>query len=970
MPMTTHPRGAGRLIRPAIAATLLGAGACLLAGSTQPGRAADVAQPKPSDEAVRFFETSVRPVLVENCQNCHGAKKQQAGLRLDSRAALLQGGDSGPAIVPGDPGQSGLVRAVRHEGDTQMPPKKKLDDAAIAALDRWVKMGAPWPEGAPAAAAKDDAATHWAYQPVRDPKPPGVKSAAHAAVAAASPIDAFLVAAQEAKGISPSPAASKRTLIRRATFDLHGLPPTAAEVDAFLADDRPDAFARVVDRLLASPRYGERWGRHWLDVARYADTKGYVFTEDRRYPYSYTYRDYVIRAFNDDKPYNQFIREQLAADKLGLGEDNRALAALGFLTVGRRFLNAQDDVIDDRIDVVTRGFLGLGVACARCHDHKFDPIPTEDYYSLHGVFASSVEPGELPLLRPAAPNPQAADFEREHAARQKVVDDNVERLRAQVQSEVRRNLAKFVAAAWDLDFQPRGPKVDEIARANGLSPERVRWATGRLGRLLDRKATGPDPIFGPWRAWAALPADQFAARAGEVREKLLKTTEPIDPAVLDAVVKPEPAPASLREVAVRYGALLERAARSASIPATLVGPPEVAPDPALDAIRARLDGGGDGSLVLAADQAQRAFRRDERDAHRELEKKVDELDVSHPGSPARAMVMVDAPKPVEPHVYIRGNPGRPGKTIPRRFLRVLSPGGEAKPFGDGSGRLGLADAIASPANPLTARVMVNRIWAHHFGSGLVTTPSDFGARGEPPTHPELLDWLASRFVQDGWSIKAMHRRMMLSAAYQQVSDHRPDAEAIDPANRLVWRQNRRRLDFEALRDGVLFTSGQLDPTMGGRPVALFVGPTSATRRTVYGYTDRLELEPTLPTFDVANPDAHAPVRPETTVPQQALFLMNSPFLLDQAKALAHRADLEALPDLDARIGRLYLDLFGRPAEPREVELGRRFVACRAADGTAEADAKDDKARGKAKPTTAWEEYAQVLLMANEFAFVD
>ena len=872
-----------------------------------------------SPEGVAFFESKVRPILVEHCAQCHGEAKQKGGLRLDSRVAILEGGDSGPSIVPGEPDKSPLVLAVRHEGDVHMPPKKKLDDPSIEALGQWVRMGAPWPDGAvvPEKARADAAKQHWSFQPVRDPAPPAVKSAS---ATIANPVDAFLVAALEAKGLAPSASASKRALIRRATYDLHGLPPSLDEVDAFLADSSPDAFAKLVDRLLASPRYGERWGRHWLDVARYADTKGYVFQEERRYPFSYTYRDYVIRAFNEDRPYDRFILEQLAADKLDLGDDNRALAGLGFLTVGRRFLKANDDIIDDRIDVVTRGFLGLGVACARCHDHKFDPIPTEDYYSLHGVFASSVEPDDLPTMHPIETNPDTPAYEQERAARQKVADDDLDRLRAAIDTEIRGNLARFVPAAFDLDFQPRSPKLDETARAAGLSPERLRWASPRIGKILNKE--GDEPILAAWRAFAAIPPAEFAARAAEVREHLV----PDAPAVLKAFADGPP-PATLREVAVRYGALFERAAKTGPVDPEFIGPPEMAPDPTLDDIRALL-ASGDGALAVPADQARRVLNRAEREAHDRLVKKVGELDVTHPGSPARAMVLVDAPKPVEPHVYIRGNPGRPGKTIPRRFLRVLSEGGEAEPFTDGSGRLGLARAIANPTNPLTARVMVNRIWMHHFGAGLVLTPSDYGARGELPSNPDLLDYLATRFIASGWSIKAMHRLMMNSAAYQQNSDHRPDGEAIDPSNRLVWRQERRRLDFEAMRDGLLAASGQLDPAMGGRPVALFVGEDWARKRTIYGYVDRLDLDAAFPTFDFANPDAHAPTRPQTTVPQQALFFMNSPFLLDQAKALAHRPDIEALPDVDAKIARLYLSLFGRPAEPREVELGRRFVLSR------------------------------------------
>jgi len=912
--------------------------------------------PPVSPESAAFFETSVRPVLVEHCSSCHGDRKQSSGLRVDSRAAMIEGGDEGPAVVPGEPDKSPLVLAVRHQGDHKMPPKGKLPDAAADALARWVQMGAPWPEGTiPSAGAKADASKgHWAYRPARDQAPPAVENSPWVA----SPVDAFILAKLEANKLAPSPPADRRTLIRRASFDLVGLPPTAAEVGAFLGDDSPGAFAKVVDRLLASPRYGERWGRHWLDVARYADTKGYVFNDEKRYPYSYTYRDYVVRAFNDDLPYDRFVLEQVAADRLDLGDDPRPLAALGFLTVGRRFLNNNDDIIDDRIDVVTRGLLGMSVTCARCHDHKFDPIPTEDYYSLHGVFASSVEPGELPLLPDPIPDEAKADFDRERSARL----DKVERLRAldkhKVEAELRNHLAALTEAAFAVDFEGRGPKTDEVARARKLAPERLRFASRRLGKILAKAGEdqGHDPVLAPWRAFAALPAAEFEARAAGLAEAIAAAADPgkpVDPVVLEAFAGDPPK--TLAEVAARYGALFERAAR-AFAPQPEVGPPADFPDPALGPIHDRLVG-EESPIVVLPDALSRVLNLAERQKIEALRKKVAELDVSHPGSPARAMVLNDAPVPVNPRVYIRGNPGRPGKEVPRRFLRALSPGGEAKPFADGSGRLGLARAIASPENPLTARVMVNRIWHHHFGVGLVPTPSDFGLRGEAPSHPELLDFLARRFVEGGWSVKAIHRLILLSNAYRQRSDRRDDGFAADPQNRLLWRQNRRRLDFESTRDAVLAVAGRLDPGMGGKPVELFNPKALSTRRTIYGLVDRYDLDPTYRTFDFPSPDISNPQRPSTTVPQQALFLLNSPFLLDQAHHLASRPDIAGLPDLDARIGRLYLDLLGRPAEPQELELGRRFVEGRS------------KEEGKDGPSP-WEEYVQVLLMTNEFAFVD
>ena len=800
----------------------------------------------PSAEASAFFEAKVRPVLVDRCFKCHGPTKQSGGLRLDSRASILEGGDAGPAVVVGQPDKSPMVLAARHEGDLKMPPKGKLPDPAVESLSAWVKMGAPWPDGpSPSTAANGGLARdHWSLRPVVDHAPPRVEHSDRVA----SPVDAFLLAKLEAKKLEPSPPADKRTLIRRATFDLTGLPPTSAEVDAFLLDESPEAFAKVVDRLLASPRYGEAWGRHWLDVARYADTKGYVFTEERRYPYSYTYRDYVIRSFNDDKPYDRFILEQIAADRLPLGEDKRPLAALGFLTVGRRFLNDNNEIIDDRIDVVTRGIMGLSVTCARCHDHKFDPIPTEDYYSLHGVFASSIEPADLPRLPDAVPEADKTAYDNERQARLDAVANEKADSKAKVELELTDNLVAFVEAAVDLNFEPKNPKLDEIARAHKVSPERLRYLARRLAKPFDKKAEGHDPIFAPWRSFAALPAVEFESKAAGLASKLTNEPDParpIDAAVFE-VFEGDP-PKTLLEVARRYGVLLQKAARADDS------------EEALKSIRDRLSS-DDGLLTIAPDALARVLNRAEREHLQATEKKVGELDVTHPGSPARAMVMVDAPNPTNPHVYIRGNPGRPGKAVPRRFLRVLSPGGEAKPFTEGSGRLELAKAIASPDNPLTPRVMVNRIWHHHFGAGLVATPSDFGVRGEPPTHPELLDFLSRRFIESGWSVKAIHRLILLSSAYQQKSDRRDDGFEADPRNQLLWRQNRRRLDFESMRDAVLAVAGKLDPKMGGRPVELFESKSrpGSNRRAVYGLRRPLRPRRHVPDLRLPQPRHQRP----------------------------------------------------------------------------------------------------------------
>ena len=418
---------------------------CFLArGASSPPAPAAV-----SPEAVEFFEKKVRPVMADHCFQCHGPDKQKSGLRLDSRAAVLKGNDAGPVVTPGEPEKSRLVQAIRYDDEIKMPPKAKLPPEAIAALTEWIRQGAPWPEGANASVRSLEALgkKHWAFQPVKNPPIPLPKNAKWVQ----TPVDAFILAKLEAQGMTPAPPADRATLLRRVTFDLIGLPPTPVEIDSFLSDAGPDAFATVVDRLLASPRYGERWGRYWLDIARYADSKGYVFTEERRYPFAYTYRDYVIRAFNQDLPYDRFLIEQIAADQLPLGDDKTPLSAMGFLTLGRRFLNNVHDIIDDRIDVVTRGTLGLTVACARCHDHKFDPIPTSDYYSLHGVFASSTEPKDLPALGTPVADDAKEAYEKELRQFEAAVAEFQEKHKEELQARNQQVQGQFNAIKGKID---------------------------------------------------------------------------------------------------------------------------------------------------------------------------------------------------------------------------------------------------------------------------------------------------------------------------------------------------------------------------------------------------------------------------------------------------------------------------------------------------------------------------------------
>jgi mono/diheme cytochrome c family protein len=943
------------------------------------------AEPLPAAEAAEFFETQVRPVLAENCFRCHGANKQKSGLRLDSLAAMTKGGENGPAVVPGRPDKSKLIQAIRYDGPVQMPPKGKLSPKAIDALTTWVRMGAPWPAGSASAAAKSARwapgdvhpgawtsqeveairRSHWAYQPVNKPALPAVKDRSWSL----TPLDTFILTRLEEKGLTPAPPADRRTLLRRATFDLIGLPPTAEEIAAFESDPSPDAFAKVVDRLVASPRYGERWGRHWLDVARYADSKGYVYYGERRYPFSYTYRDWVIRAFDEDLPYDQFILQQLAADQLPRGDDPSSLAALGFLTVGRRFAGIVYDILDDRIDVVMRGLQGVTTSCARCHDHKFDPIPTRDYYSLYGVFAGSLVEKQVPLTRPA-PTPEYRAYKKEIDRREQEVARFRETKHAELLQRLRGQTVEYLTAVLEVDKLPGG-EVYVTMGPGEINPAVVR----RWDRFLTETGKGHHPIFAPWHAFAALPPDEFSSRAPAVAEKFAANADPrypINPLV--ARCFQGEAPTSMREVARRYGRLLLDIDQQwcAFIKDKPRGEmPAALPDPDREALRQVLYApGAPPNLPFMAGrlgEIEWFFDEPTRIVLYKLQEKVDTFNVESPAAPPHALIVEDAAEQTNPRVFLRGNPDKPGPEVPRQFLEVLAGRGR-QPFRHGSGRLELAQAIASKDNPLTARVMVNRIWQHHFGAALVHTPSDFGLRGEPPTHPQLLDYLAWRFMEDGWSVKRLHRLIMLSRVYQQSSiedpRYRQKNREADADNRLLWKFNRQRLDWEALRDALLAVSGKLDSTMGGRPVNV-VGKPYSPRRTVYAFIDRMNLPGLMRTFDFPNPDLTSPRRFTTTVPQQALFLMNNPFLLEQCRRLAQRTSGTRKPA--ERIQQLYRLIYGRAPTTGERVSAEEFLSeVRPTDTTG-----GKPSAGSREPAlTPWEQYIQVLLLANEFVFID
>ena len=804
----------------------------------------------------RFFEESIRPLLAANCYVCHGEQSPQAqgGLRVDSPNAILGGGNAGPLVVPGKPERSLLTRVLSHEGELKMPPTGKLADGDLAAVERWIRMGAPMPKAqAPSASAAGRARGHWAFSPPKRPAPPAAVSDW-----ALTPLDRFIEAKLDAEGLTPSPEADRRTLIRRAYFDLIGLPPSPADVRAFASDPAPGAYAALVDRLLASRHFGERWARHWLDAARYSD-EGF---QARPFPISWTYRDWVIDAFNDDMPYDRFVTRQIAADLIE--DDRRHLAALGFLTVGINLPRPTDvpENLDDRIDVVTRGFLGLSVACARCHDHKFDPIPQKDYYSLYSIFLNSPDVLEPVPIEDAADGGEARFFNEKLKMRREWIDKYRRERLAWHTAEFRKpeTLERYIRSAW-LGRNLSNRRLEDLGKENNLNQYLLeRWRK----YLLAREDEGSPLTAGLDEAAGA---QDLAAR-------------------LAAADRAEPWPDAARE-------RLRQALRGPGAPTNI---------PLEDFWWIQNE--GDSNVMKALKWQYHGVM----------------LDWSFRGGPRHAMAVADAAERRPAYVFVRGNQHDKGARVEPHFVSVIS----AEPFRQGSGRLELAQAIADAGNPLTARVMVNRVWQHLFGEGLVRTPSDFGTRGEPPSHPELLDYLAAVFVEDGWSVKKLLRRVMLSRVYRQRSGDSPDCAALDPTNRLLWRQNRRRLDFEALRDSMLAVAGRLDDAVGGPPFALEARP-SSPRRSIYAYISREEPSGLMRSFDFSNPEQHTAQRSLTTVPQQALFLLNSPFAAEQARAIA--AGLTAA-DAAGKIGELYRRLLGREPRPAELAAGERFIRSR------------------------------------------
>lgn len=739
-----------------------------------------------------FFEKQIRPILVRHCYDCHSeeAMERQGGLLLDRESGWLKGGDTQKAIVPGDLDASLLIKAVRYTDENlQMPPDNPLTKEQVQLLERWVRTGAPGPKQGPGESDFSrlgdqeylfaQAKNHWAFQPVSANQPPKAEDPQwnqHA-------IDRFVFAELKKHNLTPSPRADSRTLLRRLTYDLTGLPPTSQAVDREAKEALP--HSERVDLLLESPAFGEHIARMWLDVARYADTDSFYRPDTRTphyFPFAFPYRDYVIQSFNEDKPFDQFVREQLAADLMTTENDAPELAALGFLTVGPYANRNQTERLDDWIDVTTRGLMGVTVACARCHDHKYEPIPTTDYYALRGVFESIV---------------------RIHPLDEK----NQPTLSSYEISKVDRE-----------DYRKKRAAIDAKLKA----------ATGKKSKNNNRS----------------------------IVQKIRET-------------------------------------------------------------------------------------------------ELAELLSFHPGAPVHMMVVKDRGKPIEPFVFLRGERSRRGEPVSRRFLTILDPA-HAAFSKKNSGRLELAQKITDPTNPLTARVFVNRVWGFLMGSHLVETPSDFGLQGAAPTHPELLDWLVQDFIDHGWSVKHLVRRIVLSRTYQQSSRERDQMVTIDPENRRLWRANRKHLSIEALRDSLLAVSGRLDRKFHGRPAPLW-GKDATHRRAIYGYINRFNLDPTLRTFGFPTPMQTQPNRRESIVAPQALFTMNSPFVIEQAAALTETETFVGRSTNEERVRSLFNLVFQRDPSSLEIERIERFVEIQ---------------KNQAGNKSPWPLVAQSLLMSNEFQYID
>jgi hypothetical protein len=994
----------------------------------QPALAAD-----PAAEAIAHFEKDVRPLFIEMCQRCHGAKKAEAGFRVDSRAALLKGGESGPAVVPGKADKGTLLAALSHTGDVKMPESGKLPDARIAAVKKWVLDGAAWPEettaGTRTPGINEADRKHWAFQPIADPPPPAVRDAAWPR----TDPDRFILSRLEAAGIKPAAVADKRTLLRRVTFDLTGLPPTSDEIRDYLADEKPGAFERVVERLLASKHYGERWGRHWLDVARYADTAG----DGADYPVreAYKYRNWVVDAFNADMPYNQFLREQIAGDLIARdGPPEKytgRITATGFLAVGKRYgyspgPDFQHLDFADVIESAGRSLMGLSLGCARCHDHKYEPVTMADYYGLYGILQSTKWsfPGGEEHKRPAnlvplVPPEVAVRRDKAKADELAKFDAEIGRLKAE-----RGALdGKAIGGGVDLGIEgqasgkaPGKPWLSEgtntvaaeaqspfahlhpagtrgVRLGSGKPTDGVRYVlenalkatpNAKMHFAIDFRTVAPTDKTGAYRFYigrgviaslaveCSITPTEFAVKNG-AKWDIVRKLEPGTWYTLQLAI--DPAKKTYSGTVGKVGDLTPFADKGVGpswdgVIDTFIcdaighvaGP---APVRDLDNIALQVAPlpapGGPPVKPLAppADLKERTARLDAVIAEITKRRAATAAVEAYPMAYG-----VSEGSPMNARVQMRGEPERPGAEVPRRFLEILG-GDPLSKNSAGSGRLELADWITRPTNPLTARVFVNRVWQWHFGRGLVATSSDFGIRGELPSHPELLDWLTTRFVKSGWSVKELHRLILQSRVYQLAG---AAAHPADPENRLLGRFPRRGLDAESIRDAILAVSGRLNRTMpAGHPFpdvntwgftihAPFHAVYDSDHRSIYLMVQRNRRHPFLAMFDAADPNLSVGERLPTTTPTQALYLMNSPFVHTQSEAFAKR--LLATPGDDASRIRLAFEMaHGRVPDDAAVADSLAFV-------------KAYHAKATGHEAAAWAAFSRVLLTSNASLFVD
>lgn len=883
---------------------------------------------------VNFFETKIRPLFHEHCIACHGEKKQWSGLRVDSLSALLSGGDSGPAIVPGSPSTSLLIKAVHRSEGLEMPPDYKLSETQIADLNHWILRGAVWPSTEPISLkeleSKEKWNNHWAFQPIT------TDFSSHFASDKLDNlrIDDFLDLKRSELGLHTLETAEPRTLIRRLSFDLTGLPPDYSLVFRFEQNPTPEHYESLVDEFLNSPHFGEQLARMWLDIARYSDTKGYVYAREERFQvHANTYRDWVIGAFNSDLPYDRFLQYQIAADRYATHEPSH-LAAMGFLTLGRRFLGVTHDIIDDRIDVVTRSTLGLTVACARCHDHKYDPIPTEDYYSLYGVFHNSTQKQIELIADSASQSTEDSEWRAELVKRQMTLADQLLKSRQEASNRVRARLADYLFAQSELHKFPE-EGFDQVLAVNDLIPAFVRRWERYLATVRATDNHLHRTIFDPWFLFLALPSDEFEARAIEISKSIVSESS-IHPWIAYEFRTP---PKNLREVAEAYGRVFskvkeERDSKIATgFRKTTVDSRSLQAEPFLSVMY-------DSSSPCEIPDEEIVSIEGFFDSSTctelwRLQGEVDRWHINNNPKQRVAVGLFDRDEIVLPRIFKRGVPANKGGIVGLHYLSMFKREEQSlpTPFQIGSGRWELADQITDSANPLTPRVWVNRLWQHFFGQGIVQSTSDFGLRSDHPSHPELLDWLASDLVQNGWRTKSIIRKMVLSKAYQLSSGTRvlnreelTRNVEIDPENRLLWRHSPRRLRWEEQCDAILKTSGSLDLPLRFEQERRVAGTDSSTRRALYGFVDRQFLPGTLRVFDFANPDLSIGRRSETTIPQQALYFLNSSFVANHARTIAKNIWIENdSENREKAIERVFQTLFQRPPSETELRLGIQFI---------------------------------------------